>query len=52
MHNCCQTLGIKRFAGSDSFAQLRLQHKENRQLIHSSADGIQSLVIFHCPLDG
>ena len=30
----------------------QLQHKEYRQLIHSSADGIQSLIIFHCPLDG
>ena len=27
MHNRCQTLGIKRFAGSDSFAHLRLSIK-------------------------
>ena len=25
---------------------------EAAQLIHSSTDGIQSLIIFHCPLDG
>jgi hypothetical protein len=30
---------------------LQLQHKEYRQLIFTT-DGIRSLIIFHCPLDG